>query len=220
METSFSTVLMIIITQLSAVIIGVVSSSIVWWVTTKRLVPKIIISKEIARGKSSGGDTEYKIKIANISRYRDAYNITIYFVITYENKTSTFIKPNSVPFLEREVKGKTKDKSGEKYGESPNCRTIKINVNVLDKDQISRFFEHIEENEKLTLDYFFEAGQKEGKSVELRVILIGNDKYTNAPACILSKTFSRNEIKDGIFERGSKNMQVVPKERKQDIQIE
>lgn len=194
---------------------GGIMSLLIWFLTTKLLSPKMNLSDEIARRAiGSDGKNQYFIKIQNVSKHRNIYDITCYARYHFSNDsfyTETFA---TIPLLES-MSEKDECKRERKL-EFKNLNLSKTPKTVQEKyTELKRQNEKLEKNAdepdnkgdkeekkeiQVNIDEFF---KKEGDQGYLEMIVICYDAFSGAKRCVLSKNFGLKDIKDGDFRRGS-----------------
>jgi hypothetical protein len=188
MLAAILTGLLSLLPYLISFFVGVGASLFIWVFTTKIFVPKITICSEIEKRVSDNKHSEYRLKIINEAQKRDAYNVSTYFRIHFEEIYFTLELPY-LPILKRNDE-----------------RTIPINIKGLNSPKIDGLSNatikvkyHTGE---LTLEDFFNEGQK----VSLEIVLFAYDKFSGAQACVLSHKILKENIVRGKFDKGKREV--------------
>lgn len=185
-------------------------SLLIWFLTTKLLSPKMKLSDEIARRPSVGfdGKNQYFLKIQNVSKRRDIYDITCH--ARYHFSNNSFYTETLPPIPLLQSKSKKDACKWERKLELKNLNLLKTPNAVQEKYIDSKSIEikngekteaeNVEKNElQVNIDEFF---QKEEQGY-LEMIVICYDAFSGAKRCVLSKKFELKDIKNGDFRNGS-----------------
>lgn len=194
---------------------GAIVSLAIWFLTTKLLSPKMLLSDSVSRTSANNGVIRYYFKLQNNSSHRDIYDITCYARFHFSNDFFYSQTISPIPLLrckdsknenssERKVELKkinlsqtssSVQKKYEEFGVARNVEIIRSEEDAETKGKIT------EKNELLiSIDDFF---KKEGDDGYIEIIVICYDAFSGAKRCVLSKKFKSKDIHNGRFLKGS-----------------
>jgi hypothetical protein len=184
-------------------IVGFITSFLVWWFTTRKIVPKIRFSDKISKMPDDNNPSgyTYKVRFKNIGT-RDIIDISIYGLLRikglckYDKELLQVIKlPIGVNNHILISPCEKKDNKGIRQ-----CQ-----IKIHDCDRFARPLYGDEINKlvaegKLTLEKVLSLGTYS----ELKFVLIGTDRYSGARKYIESdKLYNIDDIVDGYHASGS-----------------
>lgn len=187
---------------IGGILSGLLATYIYQIILTRRLIPKFIISDDIALSyqidKNGIKQPTYRIKISNESK-RDAYDIRTYLRLRYCNKYLTLELPY-IPAMHGKIIGRDYDEYQ---------REIPFRLSYIRETKISGF-----QNEQLTAKH--EAGTLSFEDFNhkdniLEIVLMATDSTSGIPTKIMIKTLTSENIlksiKPGKFKKGSMSVE-------------
>lgn len=172
-------------------LMGGVMSLMIWFLTTKILSPKMLLADDISRIRSNNENKKrYFLKIQNTSVKRDIYDIACY--VRYHFSDDSFYSETipSIPLLKYQEKG-----CDYKYERKIELK--KINLDKVNKTLQEKYCKN---DNQIEIDEFFEKEKDKGY---IEMIVICYDAFSGAKRCVVSKEFTRNNIKEGHYLDGS-----------------
>lgn len=177
---------------------GGVMSLLIWFLTTKLLSPKMLLTGEISRTYvKEEKKNHYFLKIRNESNQRDIYDIACYVRCHFSDDSFYSETFPPIPLLK-----KKKNDSICKCERKIELKNINLaNVNKAIQDKYGK------SDNQINIDEFFE---KEADNGYIEMIVICYDAFSGAKRCVLSKEFHKKDIRDGFYPIGSMKIHKEP----------
>ena len=180
---------------------GGLMSLIIWFLTTKLLSPKLILSPKIARTHiKDENKCHYYLKIQNGSKSRDIYDIACYIRFHFSDDSFYSQTIPTIPLLR--VKDENNSHKYERKIEMKN-----INLNAVSKATQLKY--NVADNQ-INIDTFFEMEKDKGY---IEFVVVCYDAFSGAKRCVLSKEFHNDDINNGYFPLGKMFVEEEPNPR-------
>ena len=177
---------------------GGLMSLIIWFLTTKLLSPKLILSSKIARTHiKDENKCRYYLKIQNGSKSRAIYDIACY--VRFHFSDDSFYSQTIPPIPLLRVKDEHNSHKYERKIEMKN-----INLNAV--SQAVKLKYNATDNQ-INIDNFFETEKDKGY---IEFVVICYDAFSGAKRCVLSQEFHKDDINEGYFPHGKMVVEEEP----------
>lgn len=187
-----------IIEFIASFIAGGLMSLIIWFLTTKLLAPKLILSSDIARTfVRDEKKNHYYLKIQNESNKRAIYDIACY--VRFHFSDDSFYSQTFSPIPLLQVMDKHESFKYERKIELKNINLSAVNHAIQQK--------YSAPNNQINIDTFFEVEKDKGY---IEFIAICYDAFSGAKRCVLSKEFGGCDVRTGYFPHGKMTVEQEP----------
>lgn len=183
-------------------ILGVLSSSVVWWITTHLIVPRIKFSNDISKLETEHSSTgyHYRVKIENTGR-RGIIDLEIFII--YRVKGLSIRVPGNWYIVYMEPSSRRIPKLGK--GMNRLISFYPENTEDFKKSYYPVDIQKAANDKTLTLEQLMKIGEKS----KIMIVVFGYDELSGSRKVFESKLYKKEDIKFGFFEKNG--MSVVQK---------